>query len=237
MQTLAKLIYPAQCLTCDEMIEVARGLCPKCWSQTPFIVDPPCDACGRPLIGEAQEGDLCDDCRANPRLWDRGRAVMLYAGNGRAMVLKFKHGDRTDLARSAGAWLARAAEPLVCEDTLVAPVPLHWLRIVQRRYNQSALLAAQVAKLHGLDYCPDLLRRPVATRKLDGMTVDQRHETVSGVIKVTPKRAKVIAGRHVLLIDDVMTTGATLAQCARTCLEAGASHVSIAVLARVAREV
>lgn len=236
MQRLAKLIYPAQCITCDEMIEAERGLCPKCWSQTPFIIDPPCDACGRPLIGEVQQGDLCDDCQSNSRPWDRGRAVMLYADNGRSLVLKFKHGDRTDLARPAGAWLADAAAPLIAPDTVVVPVPLHWLRIFRRRYNQSALLAAQLAKIHGLDYVPDLLRRPQATRKLDGMTAIQREETVSGAIAFSQKHHKKIADRHVLLVDDVMTTGATLAQCARICLAAGAKRVSITVLARVARE-
>lgn len=235
MQRLAKLIYPAKCLTCDEIIDVARGLCPNCWSNTPFIVDHPCDACGRPLIGEAEEGDLCDDCRTTPRLWTQGRAAMLYAGNGRSLVLRFKHGDRTDLAHSAGAWLANAAAPILREDMVVAPVPLHWLRLVRRRYNQSALLAQRVGKIHGLDYVPDLLRRPVATRKLDGMSAEQRHDTVAGAIVMTSRKAAKIKGRPVLLIDDVMTTGATLNECARLCLEAGAATVSIAVLARVDR--
>ncbi|WP_417254591.1 ComF family protein [Celeribacter sp.] len=236
MQRLGKLIYPAQCLTCDEMIEVTRGLCPTCWSDTPFIVYHPCEACGRPLIGEAEEGDLCDDCRAHPRVWDRGRAVMLYSGNARSIVLRFKHGDRTDLAYSAGVWLANPAAPLIVPEMVVAPVPLHWFRLLRRRYNQAALLAARVAKIHKLTHVPDLLKRPSATRTLDGMTAEQRRETVAGSICLTEKRAAGIQGKRVLLIDDVMTTGATLTQCAQACLDAGAQGVDVAVLARVDRE-
>lgn len=236
MQRLAKLIYPTQCLTCDELIEERRGLCPNCWSRTGFIVDPPCEACGRPLIGDAEPGDLCEDCHAQPHLWSRGRAAMAYADNGRTIVLRLKHGDRTDLAYTAGRWLAEAAASLVTEDTIVAPVPLHWLRLLRRRYNQSALLAARLAHLKGLLYVPDLLSRPTATRTLDGMTADQRRETVNGVIRVTPKHRERIEGRHILLVDDVMTTGATLDSCAKVCLDSGADSVDVAVLARVDRE-
>ncbi|AJE44965.1 ComF family protein [Celeribacter indicus] len=236
MQRLTRLIYPPQCLTCDEMVESEGRLCPSCWSRTPFIVDHPCDACGKPLIGDTQAGDLCDDCRSMPRAWSRGRAVMLYADNARGVVLRLKHGDRTDLARPAGAWLAQAAKPLLVDGMIVAPVPLHWMRLLRRRYNQSALLAQQVAKLHRLSYIPDLLRRPIATRTLDGMTAVQRSETVAGAIVFNERRRAAIAGRPVLLIDDVMTTGATLAQCANACRRAGAAGVFVAVLARVDRE-
>lgn len=161
---------------------------------------------------------------------------MLYAGNGRTIVLRLKHGDRTDLAYSAGGWLADAAADLITPETIVAPVPLHWLRILRRRYNQSALLAARLAKIHNISHVPDILRRVSATRKLDGMNAQQRAETVAGTIKINPKRVGLIEGRRVLLIDDVMTTGATLTQCAEACLTAGASAVDIAVLARVDRQ-
>ncbi|WP_460272986.1 double zinc ribbon domain-containing protein [Celeribacter sp. ULVN23_4] len=236
MQRLAKLIYPPQCLTCDELIEVERGLCPKCWSETPFIVDHPCECCGRPLVGAAEAGDLCDDCRLQPKPWNRGRAVMLYGGNARAMVLRFKHGDRTDLAHPMGDWLSDAAAPLIVPETVVAPVPLHWGRLLYRRYNQAALLARRVARLNGLDYLPDLLKRSSATRKLDGMTAEQRRDTVAGAIRINRAQEGRIKGRAVLLIDDVMTTGATLGECAQACLKAGAISISVAVLARVDRD-
>ncbi|GAA3858290.1 ComF family protein [Celeribacter arenosi] len=218
------------------MIEAARGLCPTCWAQTPFIVDPPCEACGRPLVGDAEAGDLCNDCYATPRPWSRGRAALLYEGNGRSIVLKLKHGDRTDLARVAGDWLAQASRDLAQSNPIVAPVPLHWLRMLKRKYNQSALLADRVASVLGLEYCADLLIRSSATRSLDGLSREHRRETVSGAIRVNPKRTLAVEGRHVLLIDDVMTTGATLEECATLCKSAGAADVSIAILARVAGE-
>ena len=240
MERLAKLIYPAQCLTCDEMIEVERGLCPTCWRDTPFIVDHPCDCCGRPLIGDARCGDLCDDCHSKPRGWQRGRAAMLYADNARRIVLGLKHGDRTDLARPAGRWLADAARDIATEDMIVAPVPLHWFRLMRRRYNQSALLsqwfARELAQVFAVEHMPDLLKRVSATSSLDGMNVEQRRDTVAGTIKVHGRRAQSIQGRTVLLVDDVMTTGATLEQCTQACLLAGAKTVNIATLARVASE-
>lgn len=218
------------------MIEASRGLCPKCWSDTPFIVDTPCDACGRPLVGDAMDGDLCNDCHAHPPVWDRGRAAMQYSGNARSIVLRFKHGDRTDLAYSAGQWLLDAAAPLITPDTVVAPVPLHWFRLLRRRYNQAALLSARLSKLNQLRHFPDLLKRPSATRVLDGMTAEQRRDTVAGAIRLNTKYVGEIVGRRILLVDDVMTTGATLTQCAAQCLKAGAQGVDVVVLARVDRE-
>lgn len=234
MQRLMKLIYPAQCLTCDELVEQVRGLCPKCWAETPFIIDPPCDVCGTPLMGDAEKGDLCNDCHQHPRPWKNGRAAMAYHGNARGLVLKLKHGDRTDLAYSAGEWMAETVREIVQPDTIIAPVPLHWRRISKRRYNQSALLAKRMTHLLACEYCPDLLQRPVATPSLGGFNFAQRRETVGAAFRCTPWRENYIKDRHVLLVDDVMTSGATLAGCAETCLQAGASHISVAVLARVA---
>jgi ComF family protein len=161
---------------------------------------------------------------------------MLYDGNAKSIVLRLKHADRTDLARPVGEWLAEAARPLVEPDTIVAPVPLHWIRGARRRYNQSILLSKRVSKLLDVDHCPDLLQRRIATRKLDGMSADQRAKAVSGAINLRRRRRQIIEGRHVLLIDDVLTTGATLTECAKACLAGGAAQISVAVLARVAKK-
>jgi ComF family protein len=192
--------------------------------------------CATPLIGEVEGGDLCDSCRVAPRLWSRARAALLYEGNARSIVLRLKHGDRTDLAHPVGEWLAEAARPLVTTNMIVAPVPLHWFRGFRRRYNQSLLLSQRVSKFLDLDHCPNLLQRRVATRKLDGMTAQERTSVVSDAITLRPHRARTLKGRHVLLIDDVMTTGATLTACAKACLQGGAVQVSVAVLARVAKK-
>ena len=236
MKTLATLLYPPQCLNCDVYIDADYGLCPTCWAQTDFVIDHPCDACGRPLMGEAREGDLCDDCLVVSRVWSKGRAVMQYAGVGRSLVLSFKHGDRTDLAPVLGAWLAKSAAPLIDNGTLIAPVPLHWVRLLRRRYNQSLLLSHEVAKRTGAQHVCNLLTRAKRTRSLDGLNALARRDVVNNALKITPKHAHVLKGRPVLLVDDVMTTGATLNACAQVCRDAGASRVDVVVLARVARE-
>ncbi|MEM5476579.1 ComF family protein [Pacificibacter sp. AS14] len=236
MQRLARFLYPPQCLTCDEIVDFVYGLCPKCWGDTPFIKQNGCEMCATPLIGEVESGDLCDSCRAVSRPWSRARAALLYEGNARSIVLRLKHGDRTDLAYPVGEWLAEAARPLVTTNMIVAPVPLHWFRGFRRRYNQSLLLSRRVSRLLELDHCPNLLQRRIATRKLDGMTAQERTDVVSDAITLRPHRAEALKGRHVLLIDDVMTTGATLTACTKACLGGGAIQVSVAVLARVAKK-
>ena len=160
MQALLRLIYPSQCLSCDALVESDFGLCGQCWRETPFINGLVCDSCGMPLPGgDPGEVAYCDDCLVIGRPWAQGRAAMLYRDNARDLVLSLKHADRTDLARPAGAWLFRAAAPLLRAGTIVAPVPLHWLRLFRRRYNQSALLSQALARMAGLDHIPDLLTR------------------------------------------------------------------------------
>jgi predicted amidophosphoribosyltransferase len=134
------------------------------------------------------------------------------------------------------AWMARAAAPLLVPDMLVAPVPLHWTRLLRRRYNQSALLARAVARLAGLEHCPDLLTRHRKTPLQDGKGRDERFSNLAGAIRAHPRRSARLVGRHVLLIDDVMTSGATLGVAADACLAAGAKQVSTLVMARVAKD-
>ena len=236
MKTLAALIYPPQCMNCDVHIDAEYGLCPTCWAQTDFIIDHPCERCGRPLMGLAQEGDLCDDCLITPHAWSKGRAVLQYAGVGRSLILSFKHGDRTDLAPVLGDWITKAAISLITPETLIAPVPLHWARLLRRRYNQSMLLSQRIAKKSCGQHICNLLTRTRRTKSLDGLSGIARRTIVENVMRVTPKHHGKIEGRPVLIIDDVMTTGATLDACAQACLSAGASRVDVAVLARVARE-
>jgi predicted amidophosphoribosyltransferase len=238
MQSALRMIYPPQCVACGERTDEEFGLCGlcgPCWREAGFIAGLTCDKCGVPLPGEDPgEPVLCDDCLTIARPWSRGRAAMGYGETGRRVVLSLKHGDRLDLARPAGEWMLQVARPILCEGMIVAPVPLHWLRLLKRRYNQSALLAGRVAKLAGLDYCPDLLIRPRRTASQEGRDRDGRFANVAGAICAHPRRKRRIEGRHVLLVDDVMTSGATLAVAAEACLAAGASDVSVLALARVA---
>ncbi|MGP3696616.1 double zinc ribbon domain-containing protein [Rhodobacter sp. NSM] len=238
LQAVLRLLFPPQCLLCGTLVTTDFGLCGSCWRDTPFIAGPlVCDLCGTPLPGE--DGDHaahCDDCLALGRPWDHGRAAMLYRDNGRKLALALKHGDRLDLVRPAAGWMLKAARPVLTPGTLVVPVPLYWTRLLARRYNQSALLSAELARQGQLDHCPDALVRGRNTHSQDGRSREGRFDNMTGAIRPHPRRGGLLRGRRVLLVDDVMTSGATLAAATEACHGAGATEVSVAVLARVAKD-
>lgn len=237
MQAALHLLYPPQCISCGELVETDFALCGPCWRDTHFIAGLVCDLCGTPLLGEDDGHPVqCDDCMQTPRPWRRGRSVVLYRDTARRLILGLKHGDRTDLARPFGQWMARAARPLLAPETLIAPVPMHRWRLIRRRYNQAALLSARLAAETGLDHCPDLLIRRRATESQEGKGADDRFANLAGAIVAHPKRGPLAKGRPVLLVDDVMTSGATLAAATEAVLAAGAAAVSVVTLARVAKD-
>ncbi len=231
-----RVIYPPQCLTCETPVSEEGTLCPACWPEVPFIHGLACDKCGIPLPGDSREAVLCDDCLAIARPWGRGRAVLVYGGGARRLVLGLKYGDRHDVAAPAGRWLARAARPLLRPDSVIVPVPLHWWRLFRRRYNQAALLGAALSRETGVEHLPDLLIRRRHTGNQDGRSRADRFANLQGAIVARAARAARITGRHVLLVDDVMTSGATLAAAAEACFEAGADAVDVITLARVGRD-
>lgn len=237
IQTAVGLVYPPQCIGCGALTEKDFGLCAACWRETPFIGGTVCDSCGTQVPGSSDGHRItCDDCLRSPPPWRDGRAALLYQGKARSLILALKHGDRPELARPAARWMARAGRDLFRPGMLIAPVPLHWSRLIRRKYNQSALLAQHIGRETGLEHCPDLLVREVRTPALDGKSAAERVETVAGALTVHPGRRDRLCGRDVLLIDDVMTSGATLSACSRACLAAGARNIFVLVLARVAKD-
>jgi ComF family protein len=232
MKGAIRLVYPDQCVSCGALVEGAHGLCPVCWADTPFVRGLACDACGQPVLGDRADGvAICDDCLEMPRPWDKGRAALLYEGAARRMILRLKHGDRTDLARPAARWLAEAGRDILVPETLLIPVPVHWTRLFARRYNQAAELARALSSLSGLDLAHDALIRNRKTPAQDGLGIDSRFANTEHAIRAT----RPLTGRAVVLIDDVMTSGATLTAASQACLAAGATRVSVLVLARVAK--
>ena len=237
IQTALQVIYPPRCLTCSTMVDSDFGLCGPCWRNTQFIGGAVCDGCGTPLMGDDVVGTFhCDDCIHTIRPWQHGRSALLYKDNGRRIVLSLKHGDRQDVAGPASKWMAAAVRDIIEPNMLVIPIPLHWSRLLKRKYNQASLLAQGVAGQLDLAWCPDALRRLKRTRPLDGMGRDERFAHLHGVIKTHPKRRRRMIGRAVLLVDDVMTSGATLTAATDACLAGGSASVSVLTLARVVKD-
>ncbi|MBT9383873.1 ComF family protein [Pseudooceanicola sp. CBS1P-1] len=239
VQTALRVIYPARCLSCGGQVESDFGLCAGCWAETPFLGGTVCDSCGAPLPGgpDAQAA-RCDQCLADPPPWTRGRAAMMYEGMGRRLVMGLKHGDRHDIAAPAADWLLESAGPLIRSGMIVAPVPLHWRRMMSRGYNQSALLSRHLAArlaAQGARDLPDLLVRRRATPGLDHRSRAERHMLLEGTMAVDRRHLEVLRGRPVLLVDDVLTSGATFSEATRACVAAGSGPVSVLALARVAK--
>lgn len=241
LQGALHLLYPPACIACNAPVTEDHALCPTCWRDTPFVAGTVCDQCGTPLpsdgLPEADDAPaVCDDCIGLARPWGRGRAVLIYRGTARKMILDIKHGDRLELIGPAGRWLARAAAPLLRDGMLIVPVPLHWTRLLRRRFNQAAMMAQALSSATGYACCPDLLQRLRRTSSQGGRDRDARFRNLDAAIRLHPRRQHHARGRHILLVDDVMTSGATLAACADACLAGGAAAVDVVVLARVAKD-
>ncbi len=237
MQAALHMIYPPQCISCAAPVISDFGLCGDCWRQTPFIGGLVCDQCGVPLPGEAtDERAVCDDCLSIARPWGQGRAALLYRDNARSLVLALKHGDRMDLARPGAAWLLKAARPILQPGMLVVPVPLHWFRLLRRKFNQAALLSKELARLAQVAHCPDVLVRRRTTGTQEGRTRDDRFANMVGAFRVPRQREGLVEGRDILLVDDVMTSGATFASATDALFAVGARSVSVICLARVAKD-
>jgi ComF family protein len=231
---LVDAVFPPQCPCCGGLVSDHAQLCAACWKEIRFIGEPVCDCCGVPLEFGVGEGGLCLPCMAHRPAFNRARSVMLYDASSRRLVLALKHGDRLDPAPVYAGWMHRAGRELLEQADFVAPVPLHWRRLIARRYNQSALLADHVSRLAERLFVPDLLVRIRATPSQGAMNRKDRARNVRGAFAVSSRYATALQGRNVVLIDDVLTTGATVEGCAQALLRAGAARVDVLTLARVA---
>lgn len=229
------LLLPPQCVACDQPVEAPGQLCAACFRQTGFITEPFCARCGVPFASAALGGTdrLCPSCRAAPPVFQRARAALRYDAQGRRLILPFKHADRTELAATLAPHMARAGAVLLREADVLVPVPLHRARLFLRRYNQAALLARAVGRIAGLPAMLDALLRQRATASLGEKSAAERAAEVADAFAVRSSRATRLVGKRALLIDDVMTSGATANACAAALLAAGATAVDVLVAARV----
>jgi ComF family protein len=223
---------PTLCISCREPV-AGEGVCAACWSRLSFIAPPYCARLGIPFVYDPGPGLLSMEAIANPPAYGRARAAVRYDDVARTMVHALKYQDRTDLAPPMGRWMARAGQELLSEADALMPVPLHWKRSWSRRYNQSGALARVVGKAANVSVEREALRRIRPTEQQVGLSRPERARNVQGAFKVPPDRKASVQGRRIVLIDDVLTSGATVDACARALLRAKAASMDVLVFTRV----
>ncbi|MCQ8240681.1 double zinc ribbon domain-containing protein [Rhizosaccharibacter radicis] len=235
---LLDMLLPPRCAACDEAVERQGQFCFKCFGAARFIAEPACRCCGVPFenAGLAGPDRVCVECAAQPPAWRQARAAFVYGEFSRRLILPLKYGDRTEMAAVLGAHMARAGQRLLVGADVLVPVPLHRRRLRRRRYNQAALLCRALSRSTGVPFGLDVLRRVKATAPLAGLGGQDRLASLSGAIEVRETRRSVVAGRSVVLVDDVLTTGATASACAAALMAAGAASVDVLAAARTVRD-
>lgn len=226
-------VLPPRCLACSAVVATQGTLCALCWHGLSFLAGNLCARCGLPFAEPMPDKSVCGACLQRPPRFDRARAALRYDDGSRPLVIGLKHRDRTDSAAPLGGWMARAGAELLDDADLVVPVPLHWTRLFARRFNQSALLAAAVGRQARVAMIPDLLVRRRRTPSQGHLSRAARRRNVAGAFVVHRRHGAAVAGRRIVLIDDVLTTGATVDGCARALRRAGAARVDVLTLARV----
>lgn len=233
LEAVIGLLYPPSCVACGGATGEAQGLCAACWSGLGFIERPFCERLGTPFEIDLGSGMLSPAAIADPPVFARARAVCRFDGAARDLVHRLKYNDRADLALTLGRMMRQAGHELLAEAELLVPVPLHRIRLWRRRFNQAALLARHLSRLSGRKLAPAALTRSKRTRQQVGLTRAQRAENLQGAFRVPNAARPLIEGRRILLIDDVLTTGATANAAARALLRAGAGAVDVLTFARV----
>jgi ComF family protein len=225
-------LYPPTCLACRAATERHGALCPRCWSAIRFIERPYCERLGTPFEHDLGQGLISPQAMADPPAFSRARAVARFEdGPARTLVHRLKYSDRAELSRPVASWMARAGADILADADLLTPVPLHALRLWRRQFNQAAALATEISRQTGKPCDLTALQRVKATSSQVGLSRTQRAENVQGAFRIAEGAA--LRGLNVVLIDDVLTSGATANASSRALLRAGAKRVDVLVFARV----
>jgi ComF family protein len=220
-------VTPPKCLTCEVPVESAAGLCVACWSKLRHISEPVCHALGTPFEYDEGEGALSAAAIADPPLWSRARAAVAFDAHAGKLVHALKYNDRHEAAPVMARLMQLAGNRLLQDADVILPVPLHRRRLWQRRYNQAALLAHAIGRVAQKPVNTQALVKIKPTRQQVGLDADERRRNVARVFAVDPEQLQFVAGRKILLVDDVRTTGATATSATKTLLAAGAAQVDL----------
>lgn len=231
-------ILPPRCIVTGDIVDRQGMISPQAWGQLNFISDPQCDRCGFPFDfddGAAKKGNFCAACLKVPPIFSQARSALIYDDISRDVILGFKHGDQTQAVPSFIPWLLRTGEEILARSDYLVPVPLHRWRMLRRRYNQAGLIAQYLSKETSIPVFLDLIERKKATVTQGHLKANERQRNVRNAFTVPDNYREKIRNKHICLIDDVYTTGATINECTKILLKAGASSVNILTLARVVR--
>ncbi len=231
---LLDTLMPPRCLRCGALVSDPGALCGDCFDAVTFVTPPFCDQCGLPFLDTgsfSSEEIICGACIKHPPVFDRARAVFLYDANSRPLVTRFKFSDRTDHAPALARWMNRAGSDLLEQADVLVPVPLHRWHLIERTYNQSTLLVRHLSRLSGVVAAFHVLRRTKATPRQGNLSASARRRNVAGAFGV--HRKELVDEKRIVLVDDVLTTGATLDACARALKNSGAKSVDALIVGRV----
>ncbi len=232
-QQILNILCPPLCPICQTEIDEAHGLCPKCYQKLRFITEPCCQICGRPFEYKGLGKPICAKCMKKKPSYDMARSVLEYDDFSKKLILLFKHADKTELTPLFTKFLKQVDSKLFKNTDMIIPVPLHWTRRVKRQYNQSALLAKSLGKELKIPFNPTILKRIRHTVSQGHLTHKQRQKNVHNAFQV--KHSYLIKGKTILVIDDVMTTGSTLNECAKILKKSGVKSVKVLTMHRVLR--
>ncbi len=226
------IILPPLCLSCRQPVSDPHGLCPVCWSGMQFIERPYCERLGIPFGFDLGAGALSAEAIANPPVFNRARAAVIFGGTARTLIHGLKYRDRVELAEFIGKMMLRGGQDILADADILIPVPLHRWRLFFRKFNQSALLAQVVGRHAGIAVDLTSLERIRSTPPQVGLSGQKRHENMRGAFRVTDAGRQRLAGKRLVLIDDAFTTGATLSAATRALKRAGAANIDVLTFAR-----